>query len=535
MTKENNSKIKLAISRLKHSWSKESTNDNLSTKEMLGYTSAAMGQNFWWGLKGYMMIFYTLIMGLGMKEIGIMFLIVGIWDAVNDPIMGAIVDKTNTKWGKLRPYLLWTAAPIGILTFSLLYNPSFLDKGGKLVYVYVTYILWEMCYTISDVPFAALPGAMTSNTIQRTKLITFSQYGSNLGLVVPGVLPFFLAMVDPSRHGMIYTSVALVLSLLGAIMFSSAFFFVKERVPASPDKYKVKESLKLISKSKPTILCYVSQFMDFIQHAASGTAYFFFFFAFLNGTGLSFLPKIFPGHEGLGLMSLLGVVMGVPTFIAMAFTPKIAKYVEMRTIKLFAGLIRASSLIIAFLIGFDEPWKLILMIVIFMFANIPQDMTGIATKNMFLDSLDYLEYKTGKRAEGLLFSVGGFIVKIKFSIASFITAMLLAAIGVKTELLEGLEGEAYTSALLGLADSINIKALFALYTLVPAAGMILTIIPIYFYDLVGDKKKKIMEELKEMRIEKAKKLGIDVENIQDMEQLKEKLLEMNLEKDDKKL
>ena len=499
--------------RLKYNWTKPSTNDDLSLKEMVAFSGAAMGQNFWWGLKGYMMVFYTIIMGLDIKQIGIMFLVVGIWDAINDPIMGAIIDKTDTKWGKLRPYMLWTAAPIGILTFCLLFNPPFLGSTGKLVYVYITYVLWEMAYTISDVPLHALPVSMTSNTVQRTKLITIFAYGANIGLVLPGILPFFLSMVDPSKHEMIYTTAAAILSTLGAVLFAISFFFIKERAPVPEDKYSIFHIFKILAKAKPMMLMYTRTFLELVLHVASGTAYFFFFFAFLNGTGLPIISKVFTGHEGLGLMSLLGIAMGVPTFIAMAFTPRLAKRYEMKQIVLFACILRASSLILAFLIGFDRPWKIVLMILTFMIANIPQDMGNVASKNMQMDCYDYVEWVTGQRAEGLLSSVGGFVVKIKFSLAAFLTALLLAAVGVNTSLLEGLEGDAYNNALLQLADQINMKSLFALYTIIPAVGMILTMIPIYFYNLTGDTKLRMREELKEMRKQRAIERGISLEGI----------------------
>src|SRR4030042_2381099 len=145
----------------------------LSLMEKVGYSLGDMASNlFFQTFILFITIFYTDVFGISAKAVGTMFLITKIWDAINDPMMGMIADRTNTRWGKFRPWLLWFAIPfgvIGVLTFT---TPN-LSPTGKLIYAYITYTLLMMLYTIINVPYSALMGVITPNSDERTVLSQF--------------------------------------------------------------------------------------------------------------------------------------------------------------------------------------------------------------------------------------------------------------------------------------------------------------------------------------------------------------------------
>ncbi|MBV6647900.1 MAG: MFS transporter, partial [Cyclobacteriaceae bacterium] len=158
---------------------------NFSLKEKLGYASGDLASNlFWQTFMFFLPIFYTDVFQLPLIQIGLLFSITRIWDAVNDPVMGMIADRTHTKWGKFRPYLLWGALPfgvIGILTFS---TPD-LSATGKIIYAWVTYSLMMMVYTFVNIPYSALMGVLTNDESERTSISSYRfMFAFGAGLIV---------------------------------------------------------------------------------------------------------------------------------------------------------------------------------------------------------------------------------------------------------------------------------------------------------------------------------------------------------------
>lgn len=208
----------------------------IKLKEKIGYGFGDMASSMFWKLFGsYLMIFYTDVFGLPAAVVGTMFLITRVWDSAFDPIVGIIADRTHSRWGKFRPYLLFLAIPfglIGILTFT---TPDLSDTG-KLIYAYVTYSLMMMIYSAINVPYASLLGVMSPNPQARNTLstyrMTFAYIGSFIALLLfmPLVNFFSGGSKDLSRQQTGWAMAVVVIAVLCVVLFLGCFAWTKERV-----------------------------------------------------------------------------------------------------------------------------------------------------------------------------------------------------------------------------------------------------------------------------------------------------------------
>lgn len=157
----------------------------LRTKDYLNYVAAGNGQNLSYALVvGYLNIFYTDILRVDPTIVGTMFLISKLIDAFTDILMGTVIDKTRTKWGKMRPYLLIAPIPLAIINTLLFVAPD-ISYAGRIAYMYVTYLLWDIAYTMSDVPYWSLASVLSPHHQERTKIVNFARIGTGVGIVLP--------------------------------------------------------------------------------------------------------------------------------------------------------------------------------------------------------------------------------------------------------------------------------------------------------------------------------------------------------------
>jgi GPH family glycoside/pentoside/hexuronide:cation symporter len=212
----------------------------ITIKERIGYGLGDMSSSMFWKIFGmYLMIFYTDVFGIPAAVVGTMFLVTRFFDAANDPIMGIIADRTNSRHGKYRPYLLWFALPfalIGILTF---YTPS-VNINQKIIYAYITYIMMMIVYTIVNVPYASLLGVMSPNPKERNVLSTYRMGFAYLGsfitvLLFMPIVNQFINLGVTEQHA--WTYAVAIIGLICALLFWSCFKLTKERVkPISSKK-----------------------------------------------------------------------------------------------------------------------------------------------------------------------------------------------------------------------------------------------------------------------------------------------------------
>ncbi|MEG2396682.1 MAG: MFS transporter, partial [Oscillospiraceae bacterium] len=226
----------------------------LSTKEKLSFTVAAFGRS---GIYTIMTMFYMVFLidvaFNGMPNAGAIastIILCGrIFDAANDPIMGMIVDRTRSKWGKMRPYLLFSPIPIAISTIILFAAPSFASSGLKIAYAAFTYILWGVMFTIQDVPFWGLSAVITPNEQERTSFLSTARLGSTFGGILPALfIPILRTSTLGIKNG--YLVGAIIFGVVGALLSSLAFFNTKERVEQSEKVPSIKESVQVVVQNK---------------------------------------------------------------------------------------------------------------------------------------------------------------------------------------------------------------------------------------------------------------------------------------------
>lgn len=459
----------------------------IKLKEKIGYGFGDMASSMFWKLFGaYLMIFYTDIFGLPAAVVGTMFLVTRVWDSMFDPIVGIVADRTNSKWGKFRPYLLYLALPFGIIGILTFYTPD-LGYAGKVVYAYVTYSLMMMVYSGINVPYASLLGVMSSNPHERSTLSTFRMMFAYLGSFV--ALLLFMPMVnsfsnnsnDLNDQQFGWTMAASVIAIMCTILFLLCFSWTKERVkPINSQKTSLKDDLKDLFRNKPWWILFGSGVSTLIFNSIRDGAAVYYFKYFILEDGYEQLdifgiPMVLSGlYLSLGqIFNIVGVVLAAPV------SNRIGKK------KTFAlSMILATVLSIIFF-WFDRDD----IILIFAFQCLISICAGSIFPllwSMYADCADYSELNSGNRATGLIFSASSMSQKFGWAIGTAVTGWLLAFFGFQANSVQD-------------ADTINGIKMFL--SILPAIATLCSVLFISFYPLGENRMKEISEKLKIKRDE----------------------------------
>ncbi|MBO7177898.1 MAG: MFS transporter, partial [Clostridia bacterium] len=256
----------------------------VGSKESWALALAGLGQGMMYStMSSYISDFYINIMGLPLVFVLLLMLLARVWDAINDPLMGIIVDRTKPrKIGKMKPFIIWFAIPIAVATFLMFYAPEGFNVTQNMIYAGVIYIAWGMLYTAADVPFWALPNVMTPDPEERGGIISFAKTVNGVGSAVPMAIfmilswiPYFSSGASLQAEKQKYMVIALVCSLIGTALYLLAFFYPKERVIIPPKAKKDPNepgTLKRIFTCKPlmlVVLCGVLSSGRYMMQAAA--------------------------------------------------------------------------------------------------------------------------------------------------------------------------------------------------------------------------------------------------------------------------
>lgn len=434
----------------------------IDTKERYSFGFALFGQNLIYGLfLNYLMIFYTDVYGISAAAVATLFLIARTWDAVNDPVMGILVDRTRTRWGKFRPYMLWTPLPIAVTTVACFFSPD-VGPTAKLALAYLTYIVWGMVYTVNDVPLWALSSAMTQNSQERTGLISLARILATVGIMVPAVLVIpmveYFGQGDDAR-GYFYT--ALCVSIAAALLMLLAFFNTRERVPAQVNKPSLRQSRDALLRNRPLQMIILMSFVGVFGMAAQSL---FVYFVTYNLGDRTILPVLM-------LITVAALVAG------MVPVPFLVRRLGKKATFGLLTVLRAAVSVVYYFVGYDD---LTAVYVMTFFNGLFLGGVGIIVTAMIADSIEYMQWKTGHRSEGIIFSVQTFMAKITTAIGGFIGGASLSLIGYVPN------AQQTPEALTGI---------FLLLTLVPGLGGLLALIPLHFYSLNEARHRAILAEL----------------------------------------
>ena len=561
----------------------------MQPKEGIAYSLCGFGQNLICTIIGsYLTVFMTDAIGYGALSVALLMLFARIYDALNDPIMGSIVDRTRTPWGKCRPYLKWMAIPVSIVTI-LCFLPWYPQNPGGFAAMCIMYVIWGMVYTVCDVPYWGLNSRMSNDTFRRGNLLTIARLLCTAGagivtIVVPQVTSamtgdlqqeinayqqivseiqiavdndmigdeydfdanrdkafasigdldaFILAnfgedsaayqawvqagaayskydsqildgkafedwtgtdlqkILDDTlgskqdELSYIYFVAAIICVAVGCPLFFVGFKFTKERTGELDEKEvpSLKHNLSLLFKNKPLMLIVISGILGAARMVFTYTGGLYFCKYVLDSVN-------FIGMQGEGLYTLVTIAIVPGGLIASLMVPYLTKKIGKKQSYIWTNIAGGIALLVAFIIGitldrgdYTSPATLIVAIIAIVISGIPSGLTNIVSYAMIGDTVEYLELKTGERAEGICFAMQTFINKIGMAIGAFIGVMGYYLAGV-------------TANNPGALDADGKDVMWIMLMLVAALSFILSAVPIFFYKFNEKEQQEAVEEIK---------------------------------------
>lgn len=488
--------------------------EGMQPKEALAYSLTGFGQNFICTVIGsYLTVFMTDAIGFDLNNnvgamtgvMAVAWLMLGtrLFDAFNDPIMGSIVDRTRTKWGKCRPYLKWMAVPIGLITV-LCFLPWYPNTAGGFAGIAVVYVLWSMVYTVADVPYWGLSTCMTNDTIVRGKMLTVARLVCTAGaglvtVLVPiitsaltakykyaegtiidgrdvgGLLDSQFAVQNAETLRYAYFVIAVILVALAIPMFFYGFKNTRERFSAGAGEKppSLKHNLGLLLKNKQLMLIVLSGVLGGARLVYTYTG------------GLYFCKYALGDEAMYSTLTLLVIPGGL---VASVLCPWLTKKFGKKWSFIGSHIMGAAAMLTLFFMwdfqaaGFIKG-GLAVAVVCLIIIGIPQGISNIMTYAMIGDTVDYLEWKTGERGEGICFAMQTLINKIGMAIGAFIGVLAFGMAGISSTNPAGSM----------TADGLN--KLWMMLVLSGVVSFVACIIPMLFYKITEKRQAEMVAEI----------------------------------------
>jgi sugar (glycoside-pentoside-hexuronide) transporter len=441
----------------------------LTFGEKFGYSLGDLAENFiFQAMLALQLDFYTHTFGLTAAQAGTLFLVVGLGVACLNPVMGMIADRTSTRWGKFRPWLLWTALPfgvIGVLTFT---TPN-ISPAAKIIYAWTTYILLRVIYTVNNVPYASITAVMTSDPDERTSISSYRQIAANsAGFIIASLaIPMvrFFGHGDDARG---YQLTMGLLSALSAIFFVIAFFCTRERIQPDPQqKTSLTQDLSDLFRNLPWIVLFLATLFYFAAIVVRGNVMLPYFRFVANNVDL------FAWFNGFGLASLL---------VGVALSTTVAKRVGKRPLFIASMVLSGIFNMALFVIRPQATAVIIATEVLRQFAF---GLSGPIIWAMMGDVADYGEWKTGRRASGTVTAAVVFALWAGLALGGAIAGWLFSFYGFVSE------AQVQTAhAQSGILLTASIYAGLAFF----ASGACM-----FFYPVSRDVSRQIADELEARR------------------------------------
>ena len=480
-----------------------------SKSEVRAYSIAALGQGLVYScMSSYITDYYMNVLALDAMFVILLMLLARVWDAINDPLMGMIVDRHQTKRGRLRPYPIITAIPIAILTILMFLPPLGFDVSertkGMYVYVAVVYVLWGMIYTSSDVPFWSMPNLMTPNPKERGRIISYGRTVGGVGSAVTVALPMIVGYFTAKSSNpdvLKYAIMAISMSVIGMPLFSISSFKVKERISipnATKRDPNEPSTLSRIFHCKPLMLVVISGILSFgrymLQSAAPHVARY-------AGLYIGSKPTTVEQYQSnISTVALvIQICAAVGMFGTMLLMPKLFKKFEYKTLMISSCLGGFVASVITLIVGWTTQ-NLLICIPFMIISSIPLGVINVVSGAMVCDCLDYIEWKTGYRDTAVGSACQSFVNKLGNAFATVVIILMYMVVHIDVAAMNS-KPEAIVETAMNMGDPQRF-AMFALVSIVPGISLLLTAIPMFFYDIVGEKKEKITVELAEMRKER---------------------------------
>lgn len=484
------------------------------------YLTGLAGQNIIYNVIGatlaYYLQFTLLIPAIAVSTI---MAIARVWDAFNDPMMGTFVDRTSTKWGKCRPYLMFVPIPILIITIACFLNgffdPSMGMFEGKnaaiVIWAGVAYICWGMLYTVGDIPLWGITALMTESEQARTKLLAAARIvaGIAAGICLVALQPLALQlggmfgekMGDPAKgEQMGFIVCAVAFTLVGTIMFQMTGIFTKEKIKPAVKKNSIKDNFKLMFTNKPFRQTFLSGLLGSPKQLLMLCAMPLVTYYFASKD---------PG-KALIYMILLGGAVFLGQFVAQALVPSMLKRWSKKNVYNWCNLICIIPFVLAFGLYLIAPNDLVkpvylsILCVLFFIGGGGNGITMVLQSLMIADAVDYEEYHNNLRPDGVFFSGQSFVTKLGAGISTIISGVGYSIVGFSdakvAEVNQFIEAGGVPRE--NPEYSQYLMILFFLVTIPPAIGFLLSVIPTWHYCLSDEEHEKILLELNKRRSEK---------------------------------
>ncbi len=389
-------------------------------RELFACATGLAGQNINYSfVTGWLFYFCNNILKIDAEKVGLITSISRVWDSVNDPLIGGFIDKRRCKSGeKLRPYLLKTPLLIGLFSTVIFFDFG-LSQTAALFFVLVAYLLWDMFYSVQDVALWGMVPMSSPLSHERARVSQWVSIGAGAGSAIAGIFPLIKDVMIGSmgmKESTVFAVWAVIFAFGGEVLSMSAYK-MKERVHSEAPKESIFDAIFMLRHNKTLILISLARFFSSVTLTVPWPYFFESQVSYTIGSTVI---------NGGTAQFVYGLLVGIPGALCLFATTKFADKVGgMKRLLIVAQISKIVSRIAAYLIGFNTLPKLLLGMLIVAISNIPEYMMDIAHRSLTSDSIDFVEWKTGKRTEGISFSIQNFITKIASAATLYINGKLL--------------------------------------------------------------------------------------------------------------
>lgn len=439
---------------------------SITKREKITYTGSLLGQNMIYSLMTmYVMFFFTDLLRIPSQSVTIIMVAASLWDAINDILMGMIADRTRTRIGKFRPYLL--AGPVFIGIVTVLCFVSFGGSpAGTVAVAAVCYVLWGMTYTVYDIPIWAISSVSSRSADEKNGMVTLGRIGGTLGTVIVSVGSVsLLNAFGGERSAPAYTAMAAVIAGSGALLMLLSGFVLRERIEPPANGVPFRKNIHTILDNVPLKALMVTLLIMNMVNSIRQVAQMYFAVYVWDDSGYV---------TYIGLSLVLGMITG------MAVSPALIRRYDKKLLYLIVCIAGAVTSLLPYAFGVEPVVSLVILGFNFAFSGV----TSITSTSMLMDSIDYAEYKLGFRGEGVVFSMNTFLTKLSATISKGILGVSMTLMGYQDN----------------MEPNDTVMAGFSFIVLaVPAICFVLSMLPLAFYKLTPDKLTAIRNELETRR------------------------------------